>query len=144
MENQEGSFSMSILTDSALPLAPVPASDEQVLERRHEDRLSINVPVTVTVLGMNSEGIMQARVLDVSGKGMKVCLPLPVAAGAPVQVETDDLLYLGEACYSEAVDGGYIVGLILSHSLTALAELGKLNKALIEEEARTPHSTRRA
>jgi len=133
---------MSILTDSALPLAPVPASDEQALERRQDDRLSVNVPVTVTVLGMDSEGIMQARVLDVSGKGMKVCLPLPVAAGTPVQVETEELLYLGEACYSEPVEGGYIVGLILSHSLTALAELDRLNKALIAEEARTTNSTR--
>jgi hypothetical protein len=139
---------MSILTgsaptDSALPQAPVPASDEQVLERRQEARLAINVPVTVTVLGMNSEGIMQARVLDVSGKGMKVRLPLPVAVGAPVQVETDDSLFLGEASYSEAVEGGYIVGLILSHSLTALAELDRLNRALIDEESKTPNSMRR-
>src|SRR5271156_6885889 len=134
---------MSSLTDSALPQAPVPASDEQSMERRHEARLNINVPVTVTVLGMNSEGIMQARVLDVSGKGMQVCLPLPVAPGAPVQVETEDMLFLGEACYSEAVEGGYIVGLTLSHSLTALAELDRLNRALIDEEVKTPNSLRR-
>jgi hypothetical protein len=134
---------MSILTDSALPQAPVPASDEQALERRHEARLSINVPVTVTVLGMNSEGIMKAHVLDVSGVGMKVCLPLPVAPGAAVQVETEDMLFLGEACYSEAIDGGYIVGLTLSHSLTALAELDRLNKALMEEESTASKSGRR-
>jgi len=134
---------MSILTDSALPQAPVPASDEQVLERRHEARLSINVPVTVTVLGMHSEGIMTANVLDVSGVGMKVCLPLPVASGAAVKVETDDMLFLGEACYSEPIDGGYIVGLTLSHSLTALAELERLNKVLMEEESKAPNSGRR-
>jgi hypothetical protein len=134
---------MSILTDSALPQAPVPASDEQVLERRHEPRLSVNVPVIVTVLGMNSEGIMNAHVLDVSGKGMRVSLPLPVAPGAAVQVETDDMLFLGEACYSEAVEGGYIVGLTLSHSLTALAELARLNRALVDEEAKATNSTRR-
>jgi len=134
---------MSIITDSALPQAPVPASDEQVMERRQEARLSVNVPVTVTVLGMNSEGVMQSRVLDVSGKGMRVHLPLPVAPGAAVQIETDDMLFLGEACFSEAVEGGYVVGLSLSHSVTALAELDRLNRALIEEEARTQNSARR-
>lgn len=126
---------MSILTDSALPQAPVPASDEQAMERRKEGRLAVNVPVAVTVLGVHSEGMMKAHVLDVSGSGMRVILPVPIAAGAPVQVETIDSLYLGEACYSEAVEGGYIVGLTLSHSLTALAELDRLNRALIEQEA---------
>jgi hypothetical protein len=134
---------MSILTDSTLPQAPVPASDEQVMERRKEVRLNVNVPVTVTVLGMFSEGIMKAKVLDVSGSGMRVSLPLPIAVGAPVQVETNDSLYLGEACYSEAVEGGYIVGLTLSHSLNALAELDRLNRALIDDEAKTPNSMRR-
>jgi hypothetical protein len=133
---------MSLLADNPLPQAPVPASDKEVQERREEMRLSINVPVTVTVLGMHSDGIMKAQVLDASGKGMKVGVPLPIAAGAAVQVETSDALFLGEVCYSEPADDGYIVGLTLSHSLNALAELGRLNRMLRQEEGNTPTSTR--
>jgi len=125
---------MSILTDNPLPLAPVPASDKEVLERREELRLSVDVPVTLTVLGMHSDGMMKARVVDASGKGMRLSVPLPIATGAPVQVEAGDSLFLGEVCYAEAAETGYIVGLILSHSLNALAELSRLNRKLMEEE----------
>ena len=129
---------MSILTDNPLPLAPVPASDKEVLDRREELRLSVDVPVTVTVLGMHSDGIMQARVVDASGKGMRLSVPLPIAAGAPVQVEAGDSLFLGEVCYAEAAaEAGYVVGLTLSHSLNALAELGRLNRTLMQEEAKS-------
>lgn len=127
---------MSILTGSDLPQAPVPASDEQVLERRKEALPSVNVPVTVTVLGMHSEGIMKAQVMEVSGRGMRVRLPLPIAAGAPVQVEGNDALFLGEVCHSEAVDGGYVVRLMLSHSLTPLSELDRLSEGLRNEGLR--------
>jgi hypothetical protein len=133
---------MSLLADNPLPQAPVPASDQEVLERREELRLSINVPVTVTVLGMHSDGIMKAQVLDASGKGMKVSVPLPIAAGAAVQVEAGDSLFLGEVCYSEPAEGGYIVGLTLSHSLNALAELDRLNRMLRQEEGNPANSTR--
>jgi hypothetical protein len=131
---------MSILSDRSVPQAPVPASDKEALERREEMRLSVDVPVTVTVLGMHSDGIMKARVVDASGKGMRIIVPLPIAANAPVQVEAGDALFLGEVCYSEAANEGYVVGLTLSHSLNALAELGRLNRTLMEEEA---NSTRR-
>jgi hypothetical protein len=126
---------MSILTDNPLPLAPVPASDREVLERREELRLSVDVPVTLTVLGTHSDGIMSARVVDASGKGMRLSVPLPIATGAPVQVEAGDSLFLGEVCYAEAAEAGYVVGLILSHSLNALAELSRLNRTLMAEEA---------
>ena len=78
---------------------------------------------------------MEAQVLDASGSGLRLRVPEVIPCGAPVKVDAQDMLMLGEVTRCEPEQGAYIVGLHLSHSLAALAELQKLNRALLGEDA---------
>ena len=64
---------------------------------------------------------------------MKLSLPIP--CGAPVKLETDDMLMLGEVVRCEPLGQSYSIALSLSHSLAALSELERLNRALLGHDA---------
>lgn len=88
----------------------------------------------LTVLGPVARPVMQAQVLDASGAGLRLRVPSMIPSGSPVKVDAEDMLLLGEVTRCEPEQGAYIVGLHLSHSLEALAELQKLNQALLGEK----------
>jgi PilZ domain len=119
----------------------VPA-EERSVERRRENRLKTNRPVTLTILGAIAQPLMEACVLDMSGSGLCLRLPLPVPCGAAVKVDAHDMLMLGEITRCTPEDGAYTVGIHLSHSLAALPELERLNRTLLREDHW--HSPRRA
>jgi len=77
---------------------------------------------------------MAALVLDMSGSGLRVEVPLPLPCGASVRVETTDLLMLGEVCRCQPRGDAYEVGMMLTHSLAALLDLERLNRALMGED----------
>jgi hypothetical protein len=104
-------------------------------ETRREQRLPANTPVTVTVLGILGEPKAIGTVLDMSGSGLRLELSLPLPCGAPVKLETNDVLMLGEVVRCEPLGQSYSVGLSLSHSLAALSELERLNRALLGHDA---------
>jgi hypothetical protein len=106
------------------------------VERRKEQRFPINSQVTLTVLGILGEPVVAGCVTDMSGSGLRLRLPVPIPCGAPVKVEAGDMLILGEVVRCEAAHGApagttYAVGVHLSHSLVALSDLGRLNRALL-------------
>lgn len=111
---------------------------ENDMERRKKARLSANAPVTVTVLAADKTPPVSGRVLDMSGCGLLLSVPRPIPLGTPVKVEGNDILLLGEASRSQQSSDGYHVALELLHSLGALADLDRLNRALIGEEVRVP------
>lgn len=74
---------------------------------------------------------MRARILDFSGRGMRLLVDRSLPSGAAVKVETEDALLLGETCYSLPTSGGFEVGLELQHSLNGLRELARLNRQLV-------------
>jgi hypothetical protein len=84
----------------------------------------------VTLLGEPKQPQIAGRVVDMSGSGLKLILPLPIPCGAAVKIEGDDMLVLGEVCRVELVRGAYDVGLKISHTLGSLAELKTMNRAL--------------
>lgn len=104
------------------------------MERRKEARLSSDMPVTITLLGAEKRPAISGRVLDVSGSGLLLSVPLPIPVGSPVKVEGNDMLLLGEACRLQESRGGYYVALEIVHSLGSLTDLERLNRALIGEE----------
>jgi hypothetical protein len=53
--------------------------------------------------------------------------------GTAVKVEAQELLLFGTITHCELKDGAYCVGIALSRPLEVLAELGKLNAALLGE-----------
>ncbi len=90
----------------------------------------------MTVLGILGDPSVAGCVIDMSGSGLRVTLALPIPCGAPVKVEAGDMLMLGEVVRCEAMEGEpagtmYAVGVHLSHSLAALSDLGRLNRALL-------------
>lgn len=101
------------------------------MERRKEPRLAVDSAVILTVLGAPPQPPIQARVKDMSGSGLRLSSPLPIPCGAPVKVEGNDLLLLGEVCRAEPIGDQFIIGLKVSHSLASLADLERLNRALI-------------
>ena len=105
--------------------------DKNDVERRKEVRILGATPVTVKVLGILPQPPMAGRVLDMSGSGLRVEVPLPIPCGASVRVETADTLMLGDVCRCEPRGDRYAVGLMLSHSLDRLLDLERLNRALL-------------
>lgn len=104
-------------------------------ETRQEQRLATDTPVTITVLGILGEPKAVGTVLDMSGSGLRLKLPLPIPCGVPVKLEADDMLMLGEVVRCEPQGQSYSIGLSLSHSLAALSELERLNRALLGHDA---------
>jgi hypothetical protein len=107
------------------------------MEQRSEPRLDENRPVRVTVL-REPQRELAGRIENISGRGMRVVVDAPIAGRAPVKLEWDGTLLLGEVCYCERAPGGYGVGLQLEHALFDTHELARLAKRLAGERGREP------
>jgi hypothetical protein len=88
-------------------------SDICVVEHRRESRLKVSKAVTLSVvslMGQPSAGtLMNARVLDTSGSGMRLEVALPVPCGAEVVIKDQRLRMLGETMRCDPKSDGYIV-----------------------------------
>jgi hypothetical protein len=62
---------------------------------------------------------------------MRVLVDRPLKESMAVKVEAEDMLMLGEVCYSIPSETGFEVGLQLEHSLVGLQELARLNQQLL-------------
>jgi hypothetical protein len=113
---------------------PFPRNQDH--EQRREQRLAADTAVTVTVLRVLGEPKASGTVIDMSGTGLRLNLPLPIPCGAQVKVETDGMLLLGEVMRCEPLGLAYSVGLSLSHSMPATKELKRLNRELLANDAR--------
>jgi hypothetical protein len=88
------------------------------------------------VLDADPQPLLHGRVIEMTGDRVLVRTPARIPDGAPVRIEGNDTLLLGEVC---AVDRGpdhWIVAVEIAHSLTSLTELERFNRALLGE--RTP------
>ncbi len=126
---------------------PVPSDKPHVdhhqgKNRRREPRFQPNIPVSLKVLGWPPGPIMDGHVRDVSGSGMRVRVPLPVACGASVQIESNGTLSLGEICRCNPVEDAYELGIQLSHTLASLKQLDQATREQIEYEHRVWSRTR--
>ena len=85
------------------------------------------------MLGAQASYLIEGCVLDMSGSGLQLRVPMPVACGTPVKIDGKNTLMLGEVCRCEPEEGAYTVGVQLSHTLPSLMELELLKRALIGE-----------
>jgi hypothetical protein len=76
---------------------------------------------------------MAGQVIETSGRGMALRLPGPLPGGTAIKIEAQDELLLGEVTGSVAYEGAFRVGLMVKHRLAGLAELHRLNRALLSE-----------
>ena len=74
-----------------------------------------------------------ARIDNVSGVQLHICLSSALPFGAPVQLESDNLLLLGDVTHCEPVEQGFVAGVTVRHALTMLSSLRKLNESLDHE-----------
>jgi PilZ domain len=110
------------------------------MDKRREPRFQADQPVVVTIL-TEPQTRIEARVKDASGRGLGLVASVPVPAGAPVRIEIDDALVLGEAIYCRDDDDGHFIGVELDQMLVGLTELARNLAAFAPEfavEARRP------
>jgi hypothetical protein len=122
----------------------VAADSEDNMERRQEDRLGLEQPVTVSICGAG-EFRVPGWMSNVSGRGMQVRTARELPIGAGVQLDWDNVLALGEVIYCRPVEGGqYLSGIHLEHTLTNLEELTRLSEWLCDDVSqRSPLGIRR-
>jgi len=100
------------------------------LERRAESRIKAGHPVLL--ISPNALP-MEACVLDISSRGVRLRVPEAVPAGTAIRVEGPELMLFGSIPHCELNRGAYEVGLKLSQPLKMLGELRKLYAALLTE-----------
>ena len=101
------------------------------MESRRESRLQALIPASITLLHVQEPQQESGWVVEISGRGARLHMDVPIPCGTLLKIELRDQLLLGEAVHSVAADGGYTIGIRLSHSLSGLAELQQLNRALL-------------
>lgn len=79
-------------------------------EQRKKIRFKAYQTATVTVLGMMPGPILLARILDMSGSGMRLRSLLPVPCGVPIKIEMNHTLARGSVCSCEPGSGSYELG----------------------------------
>jgi hypothetical protein len=104
------------------------------VERRKEPRLKIKQDVTITVLGRIVAPTMPASVLDISGTGMRLRVPVKIPCGAGIKIDSKNALVLAEVSRCVQEGHSYAVAVTLLHSLSVFKDLEVLNRALFGEE----------
>jgi hypothetical protein len=104
--------------------------DKPRVERRSEPRAAAKERVIVTELGQGRRPHV-GLIVEVSGNSLTLKLVTAIARGTPVQVETTDMLMLGEVARCDPAEDGFRLALTLRHSLHDLQALEKLNRALM-------------
>jgi hypothetical protein len=104
------------------------------MDLRCEPRFRADEPVKVTLLG-EPETVISGRIVNLSGKGMRLMLESPAPLGAAIRVEIDGTILLGEVCYCYPEGATYAAGLQLEQALTLSEELGRLMLRLLEESS---------
>jgi hypothetical protein len=117
------------------PQKTSPLPDKIHMDRRRELRVNVNQPVRITVLGEYRHE-MQGNAVDFSGHGIRVVVPSSVSPGNPVRIDLDDAMLLGDICYCRPNGSGFTLGVQLDQALSGLAELARLNHALLDLQNR--------
>lgn len=95
------------------------------MEQRREPRFQTDQPVRLRILG-TSEREAEARVKNVSGRGLGLEVAEAIPAGTALKIEVADAFYLAEAVFCRRDEGSYFVGVALEQVLSGLAELGRI------------------
>ena len=94
------------------------------MDRRAEPRFSIDVSARVTLLA-EPPVTVEGRIVNASGRGLRIEVGSPVPASIPVRVDVGDSVLLGETCYCAPEGGHYSVGLQLDQILAEVSELAR-------------------
>ena len=88
-------------------------------------------PVTVTVLDQGADPLM-GWIRDQSHRLMEVWLNQSVPVGAPLKLEAESTLYLGEVAACRPEGAGFATLLEMEQAIRHTKELGRLAQRLME------------
>jgi hypothetical protein len=106
------------------------------MEQRREPRFQADEVVNLTILG-DCESPVQARVRNVSGRGLGLEVASAIRPGAALKIEAGDAMILAEAVFCRPDQSSYFVGVALEQILSGLAELGRILQEYSEEPSGT-------
>jgi hypothetical protein len=104
------------------------------------DAFPSDAPVTLTMLGAAVSSPVHCRLIEMVGSTLLMSTPGKISLGTTVRIEGNDTLLLGEICGMEPLKDAWIIAVRIAHSLGSLADLERLNRALLGERARVPAS----
>src|SRR5690349_22520637 len=100
------------------------------MDSRQEPRFEIDQEIVVTMLG-DSELIVSAKVINLSGRGMGLEADRPLGPGNALKIELADTLLLGEVIYCRQQGSRYQVGISLDQALYHTRALAALAKRML-------------
>ena len=103
-------------------------------DRRREPRFKTSQPVVLTMMGSRIKPVMEGCILNISDRGLRVRIPQQIPAGTVIKADAGHIRMLGEVVRCIEVNGAFHVGVQLFNSLSAGAELNRLNRQLLQEE----------
>ena len=104
----------------------------------------------LTVLGDSETRVLHGRVVDLSGRGLRLILPEQIANDSAIKIEMGDHLLLGEVAYGHDWGGEWHIGVEVQQSLLHTPDLERLRRSLLEGDekpvvtvqgVRTPDAT---
>src|SRR5690349_20637313 len=98
------------------------------MEKRRELRISLDEPVTVTILGhqeIRNKARFPARARNLSGRALALDMPNPAPIGAALKIQVADTILLGEVSYCQPRGESYLVGVELDQALNDIATLAE-------------------
>ena len=123
------------------------------MERRREHRISLHGDAKLKLLDSGqltasaNPIVLPAKILDISGSGMRIRVSRPIPCGALVQIDAGDTISLGEVCRcfqennSSQLDSEntkhdtYSLGIQIKHTLASIRELERFSRLLDEYDA---------
>ena len=102
------------------------------MENRRVDRVPVEKPITLTILG-DPEIRLVANVKNASPRGIGIVTSESLPAGAAVKIEIGDSIFLGEVMYCRPLDQDFFAGIELTQVLTGLAALSRLAQEFHEQ-----------
>lgn len=83
-------------------------------ERRREPRFEVDTPASMQVLNPLSTNRVDVRILNLSKRGLRLCVPEFLQKGTIVQVRTKGSSMLGEVCHCSQVGTEFQVGILIT------------------------------
>ncbi len=110
----------------------------QGMERRTTRRTPVRIEAELRTLheeaGVTRKGPPVSVLMEeISGRGVRIRLPLPLRPGTLVQIETREDLFLGEIVHCRAEGDGFVAGVEVDCVLHALTGVRALMQALLDE-----------
>jgi hypothetical protein len=103
---------------------PSRSADMLFMNQRRKPRFEADQSVWITLFG-EPDIRLQARIKNVSERGIGLELQDSVAIGTALKFEVDDSLILGEVIYCREDEGSFYVGVELEQALCGLGALAK-------------------